>query len=160
MNRCALLIALSIVSLCTLSSAQTLYWNHPKGVTFTSTSNPSGSVRAHLTLPAGYYLVTFKSRVDMVLHGYQADLTCNLFKSDFTGTLDITDLANGVDGGGVEYFQGSVLMHNEFHTNGATVTVRCSIDSDAVHNSLAAGDSITMSDLALSAVKVSTVVLQ
>jgi hypothetical protein len=64
-------------------------------------------------------------------------------------------ISNGVDGGGVEFFQGSLLMHNEFHTNGATVTVRCSIGTDTVHDSLEAGDSITMSDLALSAVKVS-----
>ena len=115
---------------------------------------------AHLKLPAGYYLVTFKARVDMVLHGYQADLTCSLFKSDFTGTLDSTDLANGVDSGGVEFFQGSVVMHNEFHTNGADVTVRCSALTDQRNNAFSTGDSITMSDTAMSALKLSTVILQ
>src|ERR1043166_6051835 len=113
MKRFVELIVVCSAVLCLTSSAQTLYWNHPKGVKFT-TSVANAQV-AHLKVPAGYYLVTFKARADFVLSGYQAELFCSLYKSDFNAPLDTTHLANGVDSGGVEFFEGTILMHNEFH---------------------------------------------
>src|SRR5438874_11037078 len=53
------------------------------------------------------------------------------------------------DSGGTEFFEGSIVLHNEFHTNGADVIVLCGTGTDQRDGAFLSGDSITVSDNAM-----------
>src|SRR5947209_8111717 len=116
-------------------AAQTVYYNHPKGVLTGPFYKGEQAQVAKLTLPAGTYHVIFKSQFESgcsFYPGYCGDHgleTCKILGTGISNvtnpyTLDSQQIVTPeINSWG---YGGNMVMEAAFSTNGGTVTVLCS----------------------------------
>jgi len=135
--------------------AQTVYYNHPKGVAIGGGSGGQTTTVAKLTLPAGTYHVIFKTELTAFSSGINEGVDCNM---NVTGIPNVpspfaADSQNAVVGPKNFASDANVtmVMESAFVTNGGTVKVQCVTD-DAVP--------VSTAFINLSATRISTLIRQ
>ena len=147
---------LSVMLMCGAMAAQTVYYNHPKGVAIGGGSGGQTTTVAKLTLPAGTYHVVFKTELTAFGGGINEGVDCAL---NVTGIPNVAspfaaDRQNAVVGPKNFGSDANVTMVMEaaFITNGGTVKVQC-ITEDSASN-------VSTAFINLSATKITTLIRQ
>jgi hypothetical protein len=145
-----------VLLLCGSMAAQTVYYNHPKGVAIGGGSAGQTTTVAKLTLPAGTYHVIFKTELTAFSGGIDEGVDCAM---NVTGIPNVSspfaaDRQKAVVGPKNFGSDANVtmVMESAFVTKGGTVKVQC-ITEDSASN-------VFTAFINLSATKISTLVRQ
>jgi hypothetical protein len=146
---------LAVILLCGAMAAQTVYYNHPKGVQFANT----GATVAKLTLPAGTYHVFFKTGFAVPFQNPDGEpevVNCGLNVTGMPNvpspyTADLQQVSVRTSSG--EVLAAELVMETAFTTTGGTVKAICqTLDRNAF--------TVSTAYINLSATKISTLIRQ